>query len=98
VDHAEAASTLRAALALWRGPPMVDVAGLAWLDEQAERLEQIRLVAVQALVEARLGLGEHAQLVPELERLTNQHPVHEHIHGQLMLGYSTLENSRGVTG
>ncbi|SCL57758.1 DNA-binding transcriptional activator of the SARP family [Micromonospora eburnea] len=84
-DPATAASRLRAALALWRGRPLTDVAGLTWLDEQAQWLTTLRLDAVHALVEARLALGEHAQLVPELERLTRQHPYHEDLRGQLML-------------
>ena len=84
-DPATRASHLRAALALWRDRPLVDVAGVPWLDSQAERLATIQLDAVEALVEARLALGEHAQLVPELERLSQQYPFHEHIHGRLML-------------
>ena len=40
------ARDLREALALWRGRPLADVAGVAWLEEQAVRLdllcEQIR--------------------------------------------------------
>src|SRR5262249_16936894 len=43
------------------------------------------LVAVEALVDARLALGDHAQLVPELERLAREQPFHEPVHGQLML-------------
>lgn len=79
------AAHLRAALANWRDRPLVDVRGLAWLDEQAERLHKIQLEAVDALTEARLALGEHAQLVPELDRRSHQDPFHEHLHGQLML-------------
>jgi DNA-binding SARP family transcriptional activator/Flp pilus assembly protein TadD len=84
-DPARAAPRLRAALALWRGRPLDDVAGIPWLDEQAERLDEARLAAVQALVEVRLALGEHVQLVPELELLAQQNPFREHLHGQLML-------------
>ncbi|MFJ8580078.1 BTAD domain-containing putative transcriptional regulator [Micromonospora sp. NPDC093277] len=84
-DPAAAASRLREALALWRGRPLADLAGLTWLDEQAQWLATLRLDAVHALVEARLALGEHAQLVPELERLTGQHPYHEDLQGHLML-------------
>jgi DNA-binding SARP family transcriptional activator/Tfp pilus assembly protein PilF len=79
------ASHLRAAVALWRGQPLLDVAGLAWLEEQADRLAQLRLTAVEALVEARLALGEHVALVPELEQLAQEHPFREHLHEQLMV-------------
>jgi DNA-binding SARP family transcriptional activator/Tfp pilus assembly protein PilF len=84
-DPVQRASHLRAALALWRGPPLADVADLSWLDRQAERLANTRLDVMLALAEARLALGEHAQILAELERLAQQHPFHEHLHGQLIL-------------
>ncbi|MEH1163971.1 BTAD domain-containing putative transcriptional regulator [Micromonospora sp. CPCC 205539] len=84
-DHEHARALLSDALELWRGRSLVDVTGLDWLSEQAERLEHLRLVAVRALADTRLALGEHAQLVPELELLTQEHPLDEHIHEQLMV-------------
>ena len=38
-DPGQGARCLRAALALWRGQPMADLAGLVWLEQQAERLD-----------------------------------------------------------
>ncbi|SDZ50880.1 DNA-binding transcriptional activator of the SARP family [Asanoa ishikariensis] len=76
---------LRAALALWRGPALVDVAGLRWMEEQSRRLTLLEEEARYALIEARLVLGEHAELVPELARLTAEQPYHENVHAQLML-------------
>jgi len=84
-DPEQGASALRAALAMWRDRPLVDVAGLAWLDEQAEHLDQLRWHTEQSLISVRLALGEHAQLVPELERLIVTHPFDEQLHGQLIL-------------
>jgi len=84
-DPADGARQVRAALALWRGRPLVDVAGVAWLDDQAERLDQLWLRGWRALLGARLGLGEHAQLIPDLEKLINDHPYDEQLHGQLIL-------------
>ncbi len=84
-DHSDRARQVQAALALWRGRPLLDVAGVTWLDEQAGRLDQLWLQATQALTDARLALGEHAQLIPDLEQLTREHPFDEQIHGQLML-------------
>ncbi|SCG66307.1 AfsR/SARP family transcriptional regulator [Micromonospora halophytica] len=84
-DPAGNAARLRTALALWRGRPLADVSSLSWMNEQAERLTRIELEAVQALVDARLALGEHAPLVPDLERLAGRHPYHEQIHHKLML-------------
>jgi DNA-binding SARP family transcriptional activator/tetratricopeptide (TPR) repeat protein len=79
------AQQLRDALALWRGYPLADVAGLPWLGEQAERLEQLRLRACRALVQTRLALGEHAQLLPELYVLIKEHPFDEELHARLMI-------------
>ncbi|TWP46976.1 tetratricopeptide repeat protein [Lentzea tibetensis] len=84
-DSAAAARQLRSALELWRGSPLEDVAGLAWLDGQAERLNQLRSQAVRALLGVRLELGEHAALVRDLERLAAEHPLDEQVHAQLML-------------
>ena len=84
-DPARRASELREALAMWRGRPLADVAGIAWLEEQAERLELLRGQIDQALAEARLASGEHAEVVPDLERMVADHPLDERVHGQLML-------------
>ncbi|MEU8128191.1 BTAD domain-containing putative transcriptional regulator [Micromonospora sp. NPDC049049] len=84
-DPNEQVKHLTAAVALWRGPPLADVAGAAWLEEQAEHLARLRLEAERSLAEARLSVGEHAGLVPGLERLVRQHPFDEHLHAQLML-------------
>ncbi|MEV6824501.1 AfsR/SARP family transcriptional regulator [Amycolatopsis sp. NPDC051102] len=83
-DPAQSATTLRAALALWRDRSLVDVGGVAWLDEQAAGLERLRTRAQLALIRARLALGEHAQLEPDLERLADARPFDEQVHAQLM--------------
>jgi DNA-binding SARP family transcriptional activator/tetratricopeptide (TPR) repeat protein len=84
-DPAGAVRHLEGALALWRGQPLADVADLAWLSAQAEHLDVLRMRIRQALSEARLAAGEHAQLLPELEQLVTDYPLDERIHGQLML-------------
>jgi DNA-binding SARP family transcriptional activator len=84
-DPARSAATLRTALALWRDRSLIDVGGIAWLDEQAAGLERLRTRAQLALVRARLALGEHALLEPELERLAHERPFDERVHAQLML-------------
>lgn len=73
------------ALARWHGPSLADVAGLPWFEEQAGRLDALRWTAVRAEAGARLELGEHASLVPELEVLAKEHPFDEELHAQLML-------------
>ena len=80
-----ASSLLRDALALWRGPPLADVADEPFARLAIERLEEVRLAAVGQRIEAELALGRHAELVGELEELVFEHPLHERFRGQLML-------------
>src|SRR5215469_11991229 len=84
-DPARELRLLREALALWRGRPLADVAGSAWLEEQAARLELLRVQVERALAEARLAAGEHAELVLHLEQLAGEHRLDEQLHAQLML-------------
>jgi DNA-binding SARP family transcriptional activator len=56
-----------AALALWRGPALHDVAYESFARSEAARLEELRLVALETRIDAELALGKHAQLVAELE-------------------------------
>lgn len=73
---ARGAQHLAEALALWRGRPLEDITGVAWLEEQATQLDQLWLRAKQALISTRLALGEHAPLVAELEQLKAAHRRH----------------------
>ncbi len=84
-DQAQAAQTLRQALALWRGHPYADVVGSPPLDVEARRLEELRLEAVEARIDAELALGRHAELAGELEVLCEENPVRERFRAQHML-------------
>ena len=84
--HAEAAAAgLRAALALWRGPALSDVADFAFAQADVARLEEARLAAIEDRVEADLACGRHASLTSELDGLAAAHPLRERLCGQLML-------------
>ncbi len=83
-NAAPAAETLRAALALWRGPALADLGRVPFAREEQARLEEARLRALEARIEADLA-GRHADVVPELERLLADHPYRERFRGQLML-------------
>ncbi|MGW1615801.1 BTAD domain-containing putative transcriptional regulator [Streptomyces sp. NPDC002285] len=86
ISHAAATvSALRPALALWRGESLADVKVLPWFKKQAERLDSMRLEAESTLLEARLELGEHVQVLPELERAVAHNPYREHFYQLLML-------------
>jgi DNA-binding SARP family transcriptional activator len=85
-DDAEgAAQTLRAALKLWRGPPLADFTYEAFAQRQIAELEELRLGAIEDRIEADLALGRHDQLVGELRGLAGQHPLRERLRMQLML-------------
>jgi DNA-binding SARP family transcriptional activator len=72
---------LREALALWRGPPLADVD----LRREAERLDELRLDALEACLDLELGFGRHAELVPQLEALVREQPLRERFREQQML-------------
>ena len=84
-EPADKARHLTDALELWRGQPLADVAGIPWLDGQAERLEMLRVDVTRALSDARLAAGEHRELIPALEQLGADRLLDEQIQAQLML-------------
>src|SRR5690348_11874902 len=83
--YAEAAETLRRALGRWRGPVLADLADYAFTRPEAARLEELRLAALEARIDADLALGRHDALTAELEQLAAEHPLRERLHGQLMV-------------
>jgi DNA-binding SARP family transcriptional activator len=81
----EALAALEAALALWRGEALGDLAYEEFARTEVERLEELRLVATEERIDAELALAHHDRLVSELEALTAKHPLRERLRGQLML-------------
>lgn len=84
-DVEGAAALLREALALWRGPPLADLGDVAFARAERARLEELRLAALEARIDADLMLGRASAIVPELQQLTHEHPYRERLHRQLML-------------
>jgi DNA-binding SARP family transcriptional activator len=80
-----ASTTLREALALWRGPALADLMYESFAQAPASRIEELRLAALEKRVEADLASGRHAELVGELQELCAEHPLREGFAGQLML-------------
>jgi YVTN family beta-propeller protein len=72
------------ALALWRGPPLLELREERFADDARRRLEEERLAVLEDRIDGDLAAGRCAQLVPELERLVAEHPLRERMHGQLM--------------
>ncbi|MFE5298478.1 BTAD domain-containing putative transcriptional regulator [Streptomyces sp. NPDC056632] len=86
-DSAGASRLLREALALWRGPVLVDVRAGSALRIHAAALEESRLLATERRVDAELRLGLHAELLAELVELTERHPAHERLYAQAMVAF-----------
>jgi len=84
-DAERAAALLGDGLSLWRGRPLADLEFEPFARVEVERLEELRLAAVEERIEAALALGMHSALVPELEGLVEEHPMREGLRGQLML-------------
>ena len=76
---------LREAMALWRGPPLSDFTYQEFAQAEIARLEELRLSCREELIEAGLALGEHAQLIGELEAFVREQPFRERPWAQLML-------------
>ena len=84
-DAAAAADRLCAALALWRGPALGELADERFARSEALRLEESRLAALEERIEADLALGRHAALIGELEAYVAEEPLRERPRAQLML-------------
>jgi DNA-binding SARP family transcriptional activator len=76
-DAEGAATQLAEALALWHGTPLADVPQTPLVEEEAERLAELRLDAAELRIRAELACGGHAQVIPELRRLLASHPLRE---------------------
>ena len=80
-----AVSTLEGALSLWRGAPLAELAYEPFAQGEIGRLEGLRIAALEELIEAKLALGRHADVVERLEALIGEHPYRERLRAQLML-------------
>lgn len=80
-----ARTKLDAALGLWRGPALGDLANERFAQPHVSRLGELRLLALETRIEADLALGRHDELTAELEAIVSQHPTRERFVGQLML-------------
>jgi YVTN family beta-propeller protein len=72
------------ALALWRGPALLNLRDERFADDARRRLEEQRLAVLEDRIERDLAAGRHPELVAELEQLVEENPLRERLHGQLM--------------
>ncbi|MGC5662891.1 BTAD domain-containing putative transcriptional regulator [Micromonospora sp. WMMD723] len=81
--HERAATLLRQALALWRGPALAG-ASAAFVPAAAAGLHDKRLAASEDLSDAEFALGRHAAAVAPLRELVTANPWHEGLAARLM--------------
>ncbi len=72
------------ALAIWRGPAYGEFTSSTWAVPEAARLDERRLQVIECAVDARLRIGDHQALVPELQSLVHDHPLREVFWASLM--------------
>ena len=81
----DATDELRQALGLWRGSALADLPEESRRAAEADRLDELRLTALELRYDAELASGRHDAVVAELEALTAEHPYHERFLEQRVL-------------
>ncbi|MEV6377572.1 BTAD domain-containing putative transcriptional regulator [Micromonospora musae] len=73
----EALTRLDDALALWRGPAYAEYAGRSWARAEIDRLDELRLLAVERRAEALLSSGRAAEAASDLRAHVADQPLRE---------------------
>lgn len=84
-DTAHAASVLRTALDLWRGPALSGLHDSTRLRWAAGHWDELRLAAAEEWAELELALGRHRTLIGALTGHVAEAPLSESLRGRLML-------------
>ncbi|MEU8083092.1 BTAD domain-containing putative transcriptional regulator [Micromonospora sp. NPDC049101] len=74
---APALTALDTALGLWRGPAYADCAGDLWAVAEINRLDELRMLAVERRAEALLALGRPDEAAADLPAHLAGHPLRE---------------------
>lgn len=93
---AEAADQLNAAVQLWRGPAAAGVRRGVAIGGLLAGLDERRGDAVEASATARLALGRHAELVPELRQEVMAYPLRERLWALLMIAQYRCQDAAGA--
>jgi len=86
-DDEDRMRLLEEALGLWRGPALAGAASEQVRSLLCGGLEEARLAATEDLLQTRLRLKGHRDVVDELTELVSAHPLREGFVGQLMLAH-----------
>lgn len=84
----EAVITLREAIDRWDGSSLGGVTSSGSLATARVALDELRLGAIEDLIEAELALGRHREIASEAESFAMEHPVRERAWANLMLARS----------
>ncbi len=97
-DLASAEQRLREALALWRGEALEDVRDTTYLQEEARRLTDLRLLALEDLFDLAVRQGRFAEVVDEVRHLVDEHPTRERLWALLLTAlYRTGRRDEAVS-
>jgi len=80
-----AALLLQDALAFWRGPTLAGLSLESLGREEVARLDELRITALMDRIDCDLALGNHEQVLGELNVLLREHPLRERLRAQQML-------------
>ena len=84
-DADRAVVALERALRLWRGAPLAELDGWPPARTEAARLLELRRVAEEDLLDARLAAGDHRSVVGEAQVQVDEEPLRERRWGLLAL-------------
>ncbi|MFI6362776.1 BTAD domain-containing putative transcriptional regulator [Nocardia sp. NPDC050630] len=83
-DHVGASQLFGNALREWSGRALADLAGLQFADGFATAMDEERLQAASARIDAEIACGRASSVIGELVSMTNEHPLREPLWGQLI--------------
>jgi DNA-binding SARP family transcriptional activator len=96
-DAAVALSTYEAALGLWFGSSLADIADLTAVRAERARLDELRLGALESMADAQLRLGYAHHVVTDLRYLVEIHPDRERMSQLLMVAlYRTGQQTEAL--
>ena len=80
-----AASLLKEALELWKGPAFADLGADRSLVGEIARLNDLHLQALEERIGADIACGRHIDVIGEAEALIHEHPLRERLWGHLII-------------
>jgi DNA-binding SARP family transcriptional activator/predicted RNA-binding Zn ribbon-like protein len=84
LDQGERVRLLDAALAMWRGPLLADLADDEVRHRLGAQLTEVRLSSLELLGELRLAMGHHERVIADLAGVADQCPTRERLIALLM--------------